>query len=88
MHTEAVVLKPNEAGEVHIELHVSVEDDDGIFLSLRAFDNDMSNEVFDYISEDFSDIQDFFTAVERARVEFVRLLKEKNIDLPLPQEQG
>ena len=81
MHTEAVVLQDNQSDAL-IELSISVEDDDGIFLSLSAVDNDMMDPVFDYVSQSLLDVTDFFTAVEKARVEFVKMCKDRGIDPP------
>lgn len=57
----SITIEPNSGGEI-LSLDITCENDDGIFLSIAA-QNEDGDDVLDYIISDQGEIQRFFAMV-------------------------
>lgn len=65
-------MESNMAPFVDAEVDITVEEDDGVFLSISGRDPDSLTDVFDFVTTDPIEIEDFFDTVDRARREWER----------------
>jgi hypothetical protein len=69
-------MSPNTEGQPPIELDVTVEFDEDIFLSVVGNDPDSGDTRWDYFTTDPSSIDLFFQMTTKAKQEWDRLLEE------------
>ena len=55
-----------------VEIDVTVEEDDGVFLGINARDFESGDDVFDLVTTDPSEIEEFFRLVAKAQKEWDR----------------
>jgi len=67
------VFEPNmQSQHDKIEVDVTVEEDDGVFLGIVGRDPETMDDVFDVVTTDPSEIEEFFRVVAKAQKEWDR----------------
>jgi len=67
------VFEPNMQSQFDkVEVDVTVEEDDGVFLGITGRDPESMDDVFDVVTTDPSEIEEFFHVVAEAKKEWDR----------------
>jgi len=67
------VFEPNmQSPHDTLEVDVTVEEDDGVFLGIVGRDPETMDDVFDVVTTDPSEIEEFFRVVAKAQKEWDR----------------
>lgn len=67
----AAKLQSNSTND-EMELDITVEADDGVFLAFNGKDFETGEEVLDFVITNRADIREFFRMVDKARKDYER----------------